>query len=135
MRSPSWLRFSQLWYSGYAFQGAVVFGTGAILMPIVVNNAGDAAKAGTVMAFFYIGQMLAPLMGALTDRTGQYQLFYLSGFILLAVGLAVFPFTTLAWFWIALAFLQGLGSGTSNTVAAMFVVEYNPKSEWDARVG
>jgi MFS family permease len=104
-------------------------------MPIVVNNAGDAAKAGTVIAFFYIGQMLAPLMGVITDRTGQHRLFYLSGYVLLAVGLALFPFTQLLWFWMGLAFLQGVGSGTSNTVAAMFIVEYNPKSEWDARIG
>jgi DHA1 family tetracycline resistance protein-like MFS transporter len=127
--------YKQSWYYGYAFQGIVVFGTGAILMPIIVNGAGDAAKAGTVMAFFYIGQLLAPLMGAITDRTGQHRLFYLSGYVLLAIGLALFPFTTLLWFWMALAFLQGVGSGTSNTVAAMFIVEYNPKSEWDARVG
>jgi len=135
MKQSSWRRYTQFWYSGYAFQGAVVFGTGAILMPIVVNNAGDAAKAGTVIAFFYIGQMLAPLMGVITDRTGQHRLFYLSGYVLLAIGLALFPFTQLLWFWMGLAFLQGVGSGTSNTVAAMFVVEYNPKPEWDARIG
>lgn len=104
-------------------------------MPIVVNNAGDAAKAGAVIAFFYIGQMLAPLMGALTDRTGAHRLFYISGYILLAIGLAIFPFTQLVWFWMALAFLQGVGSGTTNTVAAMFIVEYKPKAEWDVRIG
>ena len=135
MKQSSWRRYTQFWYSGYAFQGVVVFGTGAILMPIVVNSAGDAAKAGVVMGFFYIGQLLAPLMGAITDRTGQHRLFYLSGYVLLAIGLAIFPFTTLLWFWMALAFLQGVGSGTSNTVAAMFIVEYNPKPEWDARIG
>jgi len=131
----SWRRYTEFWYSGYAFQGAVVFGTGAILMPIVVNHAGDAAKAGIVIGFFYVGQLLAPLMGAITDRTGRHRLFYLSGYVLLGIGLALFPFTTLLWFWMALAFLQGLGSATSNTVAAMFIVEYKPKPEWDARVG
>lgn len=135
MKLPSWRRYTEFWYSGYAFQGAVVFGTGAILMPIVVNHAGDAAKAGTVIGFFYIGQLLAPLMGAITDRTGWHRPFYLSGYVLLAIGLALFPFTNLLWFWMALAFLQGLGSATSNTVAAMFIVEYKPKPEWDARVG
>jgi len=135
MTLSPWRRYSQFWYSGYAFQGAVVFGTGAILMPIVVNSAGDAAKAGTVIAFFYIGQMLAPLVGVITDRTGWHRAFYLSGYVLLAIGLALFPFTQLVWFWMALAFLQGVGSGTSNTVAAMFIVEYNPKPEWDARIG
>ncbi len=135
LRFPSLKRYGEFWYSGYAFQGAVVFGTGAILMPIVVNAAGDAARAGTVIGMFYIGQMLAPLMGAVTDRTGRHRAFYLSGYILLAAGLALFPLTKLVWFWMALAFIQGVGSGTSNTVAAMFIVEYRPKPEWDSRVG
>ena len=104
-------------------------------MPIVVNNAGDAAKAGVVIAFCYIGQMLAPLMGAIVDRIGLHRLFYFSGYVLLAIGLSVFPFTNLMWFWMTLAFLQGVGSATTNTVAAMFIVEYQPKSEWDARIG
>ena len=104
-------------------------------MPIVVNDAGNAAKAGIVIAFFYIGQMLAPLMGAIVDRTGLHRPFYFSGYVLLAIGLAVFPFTQLVWFWMALAFLQGVGSGTTNTVAAMFIVEYQPKLEWDVRIG
>jgi MFS family permease len=104
-------------------------------MPIIVNNAGDAAKAGIVVGCFYIGQMLSPLIGAITDRTGWHRAFYLSGYALLAIGLALFPFTQLVWFWIALAFIQGVGSGASNTVAAMFIVEYKPKSEWDGRVG
>ena len=135
MNLTPWRRYSQFWYSGYAFQGVVVFGTAGILMPIVVNNAGDAAKAGMVIAFFYIGQMLAPLMGTITDRTGWHRLFYLSGYVLLGIGLAVFPFTELVWFWAALAFIQGVGSGTTNTVAAMFIVEYKPKAEWDVRIG
>jgi MFS family permease len=135
MNLSSLRRYSELWYSGYAFQGAVVFGTGAILMPIIVNHSGDAAKAGMVMGCFYIGQMLSPLMGAIIDRTGWHRSFYISGFILLAIGLAVFPLTKLVWFWMGLAFIQGVGSGTSNTVAAMFIVEYKPKQEWDPRVG
>ncbi len=135
MRLPSLFRYTEFWYSGYAFQAAVVFGTGGILMPIVVNNAGNAAKAGTVIAFFYIGQMLSPLIGAITDRTGRHRLFYLAGYVLLAIGLGIFPFTSLLWFWMALAFLQGVGSGATNTVAAMFIVEYKPKKEWDTRIG
>ncbi len=127
-------RYSEFWYIGYAFQAAVVFGTGGILMPIIVNNAGNAAKAGTVIAFFYIGQMLSPLIGHLADRTGWHKPLYLGGYVLLAVGLGVFPFTSLLWFWMALAFIQGVGSGATNTVSAMFIVEYRPKNEWDRRI-
>ncbi len=135
MRNLSLFRLSELWYTGYAFQAAVVFGTGGILMPIVVNNAGNAAKAGTVIAFFYIGQMLAPLIGNITDRLGVYRTSYLAGYVLLGLGLGLFPFTSLVWFWMALAFLQGVGSGATNTVAAMFIVEFRPKAEWDRRIG
>jgi len=135
LRLSAFSRYSQFWYLGYAFQGIVVFGTGAILMPIVVNSYGDAAKAGTVVAFFYIGQLLSPLIGTLTDRTGLHRSVYLSGYILLGLGLGFFPFAHSVYFWMALAFIQGVGSGASNTVAAMFIVEYHPKAEWDARIG
>lgn len=135
MKLSSLTRYSEFWYSGYAFQAAVVFGTGGILMPIIVNKAGNAAMAGTVIAFFYIGQMMAPIIGAITDRTGMHRLFYLVGYVLLAVGLGLFPFTSLLWFWIGLAFIQGVGSGSTNTVASMFIVEYKPKGEWDQRIG
>lgn len=129
-------RYSELWYSGYLFQGIVVFGLAGILMPIVINDATkNATAAGIVIGCLYIGQLLAPLMGILADRTGWRRGFYLSGYILLAIGLVVFPFTQVLWFWIALAFLQGVGSGTTNTVASMFIVEYKPKSEWDPRIG
>ncbi len=124
------------WYLGYALQAVVVFGTGGLLIPILIaNQGGDAALAGTVMAMFYGGQLLSPLMGALTDRTGWYRLFYLTGYVLLAIGLGLFPTTDLVWFWILLALLQGIGAGTSNTVVSMFVVEFHPKQEWDTRIG
>jgi MFS transporter, DHA1 family, tetracycline resistance protein len=125
------------WYTGYALQAVVVFGTGGILMPILINDRhpGNAALAGTIMAMFYVGQLISPLMGSLTDRTGKHRLFYLAGFVLLAVGLGLFPTTSVTWFWMALALLQGVGSGTSNTVATMFIVEFRPKDQWDSRIG
>lgn len=125
---------ARLWYAGYALQGLVVFGTGGILMPIIVGQDRNAAVAGTVMAMFYVGQLAAPLAGALADRTGRHRLIFLSGFGLLALGLAVFPFTGRVWFWMILAVFQGIGSGSSNTLSAMFIVEHHPKSEWDARI-
>jgi DHA1 family tetracycline resistance protein-like MFS transporter len=135
MKMSSWRQYTQPWYYGYAFQGLAVFGTGAILMPILVNKTDDAARAGIVMAFFYMGQLISPLIGVITNRTGYHRLIYLSGYVLLAIGLVLFPVTNIFWFWMALAFLQGAGSSTSNTVAGMLIVEYNPKTEWDARIG
>jgi DHA1 family tetracycline resistance protein-like MFS transporter len=112
-----------------------VLGLAPILLPIVVDASGGAAAAGTVMGFFYVGQMLAPPLGTLTDRTGWHRTIYLAGYGLLAVGLAVFPLTGSFWFWLALAFVSGTGSAATNTVAAMFIVEWKPKSQWDTRIG
>jgi DHA1 family tetracycline resistance protein-like MFS transporter len=129
-------RECEFWYIGYAMQAIVVFGTGAILMPILINNhSNNAALAGAVIALFYVGQLLSPIMGSLTDRTGRHHLFYLVGYVLLAIGLGLFPTTSVVWFWMMLAFVQGVGSGTSNTVASMFIVEFKPKRDWDARIG
>lgn len=131
----NWKRFSQRWYFGYAFQGAVVLGIAPILLPIIVNQSGGAAQAGFVVAAFYIGQLLAPAMGMFADRTGLHRLTYLSGYAMLAVGLALFPAVTGLWFWLGLSFLQGAGSAATNTVSAMFIVEWKPKGEWDPRIG
>jgi fucose permease len=36
--------------------------------------------------------------------------------------------------WLACAFLIGFGTGASNTVASLFVVEFTPKDEWSERI-
>lgn len=131
----NWRNYSEKWYFGYAFQGAVVLGIAPILLPIVVNKAGGAAQAGVVVAAFYLGQLLAPVLGSFTDRTGLHRLVYLSGYVLLALGLAFFPLASSLPFWFGLAFLQGAGSAATNTVSAMFIVEWKPKKEWDPRIG
>jgi hypothetical protein len=46
----NWKRYSERWYTGYAFQGAVVLGIIPILLPLVVAKAGGAAQAGVVIA-------------------------------------------------------------------------------------
>jgi DHA1 family tetracycline resistance protein-like MFS transporter len=110
-------------------------GVAPILLPIVVGAASGASAAGTVVAFFFAGQLLAPTLGTLADRTERHRAIYLAGYVLLAVGLAAFPLTGSLWFWLALAFVQGAGSAATNTVAAMFIVEWKPKGEWDTRIG
>ncbi len=131
----NWKHYSERWYAGYAFQGAVVLGIIPILIPLVINKAGGATQAGIVVAAFYIGQLLAPVIGTFTDRSGLHKTVFLSGFIMLATGLVLFPEASSLPFWLVLAVLQGAGSAASNTVSAMFIVEWKPKKEWDQRVG
>ncbi|WP_201246967.1 MFS transporter [Halochromatium salexigens] len=123
------------WYGGYAFQGVVVLGTAPILLPLIVGGAAGPAQAGLVVAALYIGQLTAPMFGALADGSGRHRLIYAAGYLLLAVGLGVFPLAETVLEWFILALMQGLGVAATNTVASMFIVEFRPKAEWDRRIG
>lgn len=128
-------QFISPWYYGYAFQGAAVLGLAPILLPLVVGTALGSSAAGTVVACFYIGQLASPLLGNLADRTKAFRLIYALGYVLLAAGLTGFALADSLIFWSLLAFVQGLGSAATNTVAAMFIVEFEPKDRWDGKIG
>lgn len=128
-------QFISPWYLGYAFQGAAVLGLAPILLPLVVGGALGNSAAGMVVACFYVGQLASPLLGNFADRTHAFRLIYASGYILLAAGLAGFALVDSLLFWAVLAFVQGLGSAATNTVAAMFIVEFSPKKQWDGKIG
>ncbi|KIX10970.1 MFS transporter [Dethiosulfatarculus sandiegensis] len=128
-------KYSDKWYSGYAFQGAAVLGLIPILLPIIVAKLGGSSQAGMVVAAFYLGQLTAPFWGQITDRTGCHRLIYSLGYVLLGLGMGFFALTEDLYFWLGLAFMQGAGSAATNTVAAMFIVEFKPKQEWNPRIG
>jgi MFS family permease len=133
--ASGWRSYSEPWYAGYATQGAVVLGTAPILIPLIVGQAGGAGRAGLVVAAFYLGQLAAPLWGWLTDRTGGHRLFYGLGYVLLAAGLSLFALADATAWWVLLALMQGAGAAATNTVAALFIVEFKPKAQWDGRIG
>ena len=128
-------QFISPWYLGYAFQGAAVLGLAPILLPLVVGTALGNSAAGIVVACFYIGQLASPLLGNLADRTKAFKWIYASGYLLLAAGLTGFALVESLLFWGLLAFVQGLGSAATNTVAAMFIVEFSSQKEWDGKIG
>lgn len=128
-------RNTEKWYLGYAFQGAVVLGIAPILIPVIVGNAAGNAAAGVVVAAFYAGQLLSPLLGGIADRTGKLRSVWTFGYLALGICLALFGTTSNLAFWMILCFLQGMGAAACNTVAAMFIVEFKPKKEWDDRIG
>jgi MFS family permease len=112
-----------------------VLGLAPILLPLVVGTALGNTAAGIVVACFYIGQLASPLLGNFADRTKSFRLIYAMGYVLLAAGLTGFALVESLLFWSLLAFVQGLGSAATNTVAAMYIVEYAPKKEWDGKIG
>ncbi|MFP4396655.1 MAG: MFS transporter [Desulfonatronovibrio sp.] len=126
---------SEPWYWGYLFQGCVVLGILPILLPVIVAQSRGPAYVGLVVAMFYVGQVISPLIGKLADVTRRFALIFLGSFVLLALGLAGFVFTTNILLWCVFAFMQGAGAGAGNTTAYSFIVEFSTESEWDARLG
>ena len=123
------------WYLGYLCQGILVLGTIPILLPIIVEHYTDDAIADIIAAMFYTGQLTAPFWGKIADSTRNLGLFYLLGYIMLGIGTFFFSFLQNEAFWLLLALLQGMGTESTNTVAAMFIVEFKPKKEWNIRIG
>jgi MFS family permease len=123
------------WYLAYAILGALAYGLAAILIPLVVTNSGGSStQLGAAIAALNVGALFAPLWGWAADRSLAYRAIFLSGFMLIAAGFV--GFTVMHGFgcWLISAFLVGFGTGASNTVASLFVVEFTPESEWSQRI-
>lgn len=126
---------SEPWYWGYLFQGCVILGIAPILLPIIVAQGQGPAHVGLVVAMFYVGQVISPLIGKVADRTRQFGLIFLGSFALLALGLIGFVLVQDVFLWCLFAFIQGAGAGAGNTTAYSYIVEFHPEPEWDARLG
>jgi MFS transporter, DHA1 family, tetracycline resistance protein len=123
------------WYLAYAILGALASGLAAILIPLVVTNSGGSStQLGAAVAALNVGALFAPIWGWAADRSLAYRAIFLSGFMLIAAGFL--GFTVMHGFggWLISAFLVGFGTGASNTVASLFVVEFTPASEWSQRI-
>jgi DHA1 family tetracycline resistance protein-like MFS transporter len=123
------------WYLAYAILGALASGLAAILIPLVVTNSGGSStQLGAVIAAQNVGALFAPFWGWAADRSLAYRAIFLSGFLLIAAGFL--GFTVMHGFgaWLISAYLVGFGTGASNTVASLFVVEFTPESEWSQRI-
>ena len=131
-------QYSQTWYIGYAAQGGVGLGLAPIFLPVMVAAAFASGvgntKAGIIVAVFYFGQLFSPVFGYLADKLNWHRIIYIGSFILVGIGMGCFPFFQDMVYWIIMAMCMGLGIGAANTVAEMFIVEFQPQSEWDNRV-
>jgi MFS family permease len=52
----------------------------------------------------------------------------------MSVGFLGFSLVSGVVVWVGSAYLIGFGTGASNTVANLFVVEFSPRSEWSQRI-
>jgi MFS family permease len=134
-RHVSWRKWVEPWYVVYAILGIIIAGLIPILLPLMVNQAGNPSQVGWVMAAVSLGGLSAPLWGALTDRYHLHRWVLVVGLFLTASGLTAFTFSSRPAVWFGMALLLSIGAAGASTVANLFVVEMHPKSEWDERIG
>lgn len=130
------MKWTEPWYSAYAIVGMMVLGVAPILIPLTVENGGKngATAVGLVVAAFYAGGLLAPVLGSLADTRGWQRRVFLWLFPVMAATTAAFAFVDAVWLWAALAFVFGGSGSLSGTVAGLFVVESKPQAEWNERL-
>lgn len=123
------------WFGAYAILGASASGLAPLLVPLEISRSGGSASLiGLSVAVQNLGALTAPAWGALADHAKAYRPVFFSGFLLIAAGFALFTGLQGAGVWIGASFLVGLGSAASNTVASLFIVEFNPRAEWHRRI-
>lgn len=128
-------RWIEPWYVAYAILGALASGTAVILIPVAVTaNGGSAMQIGAAIAALNFGVLFAPFWGWISDRSRAYRSVFFSGFLLIALGFLGFAFMKGTGVWFASSFLIGFGTGASNTVASLFIVEFTPAAEWSQRI-
>ncbi len=129
------MKWFEWWYISYALIGLSGAGVVPVLAPLLIVRANGAVHIGLVMAAFSLGGLTSPLWGALADRFLIHRWLLIGGLISVAIGAAGFPQVTALSARIGLALLAGSGLAAASTVANLFVVEVNPQSEWDVRIG
>jgi MFS family permease len=128
-------RWIEPWYGAYAILGMLTSGLAVIAIPLVVTGGGGSAtEIGTAIAAQNIGALFAPFWGAIADKFKSYRVIFFLGFILIGLGFLDLSALHGLAAWSAGAFLIGFGTGASNTVASLFVVEFTPQAEWGPRI-
>ncbi|HEY1857605.1 MFS transporter [Acidocella sp.] len=128
-------RWIEPWYVAYAILGALASGLAVILIPLVVTGGGGGSTViGTAIAAQNVGALTAPFWGGVADKSKAYRRIFFGGFLLIGLGFLAFTLLHGAGAWFAGAFLIGLGTAASNTVASLFVVEFTPPAEWGVRI-
>lgn len=122
------------WFSAYALAGLLVNGIVPLLIPLTVTSRGPVAVA-VVLAAFFAGQLLAPVVGKVADRTGLQRAIFLASFPVMGAAAIGFGLSGDLPAWCVSALLAGAAAGSVQTLGSVFIVEGHPQSEWDERIG
>jgi hypothetical protein len=129
-------RYLAPWYLAYAILGLITAGMLPFLMPLMVaSTTGEPSRAAYVIAGYNIGLLAAPLLGKLAQHYQLFRPVFFGGFVALTLGLGAATQISALAGWVPLALLCGAGAGAVATVAPLFVIDFAPKEEWDARIG
>ena len=109
------LQYTEPWYLGYAFQGAVILGLAPIALPLFVGLQRGPVAAGIIVAVFYLSQFVAPWLGNLAAKFSLRHPLYILSYLLIALGCLAFPLNHALLIWVILAAVIGLGGALSNT--------------------
>src|SRR5690606_13316864 len=122
------------WFSAYALAGLLVNGIVPLLIPLTVTSRGTVAVAAALAAFFG-GQLFAPVIGKIADRTGGQRTIFLGSFPLTGVAAIGFGLSDGLLGWCVAAVVAGATAGAVQTLGSVFITEGHPEDEWDERIG
>ncbi|MDK2964314.1 MAG: hypothetical protein PWQ29_1708, partial [Verrucomicrobiota bacterium] len=129
-------RYSRPWYLAYLLLGIVTAGMIPVLLPLRIVSVSDKlSSVALVMGVYDLGLLTSPLWGMLAERRKLYRPLFLAGFLLAMIAVAVFPLMHSLSGWMIAAFVLGAGSSGAATIASLLIVDFEPSSEWEPRIG
>ncbi len=129
-------RYVRPWYLAYLLLGAVTAGIIPILFPLMISGAThNLSTVAFVMAGYNLGLLMSPVWGTVAERRRLYRTVFFGGLFLTAAATALMPFMTGLHEWLPVAFVIGAGSAAVATVATLFIVDFDPREEWEPHIG
>ena len=129
-------RFVRPWYLAYLLLGMVTAGLLPVLLPLAVEaQSHSLAAVAYVLGAYNFGLLSSPLWGMSAERTQAHRWLFVGSFLLTGTGIAALLLLKALPLWLAGAFVAGAGSGGAATLATLFVVDFAPQAEWEARIG
>lgn len=125
-------RWLEPWFGAYALTGLLVNGIVPLLIPLTTDKRGPAVT-GLVVASFFVGQLSAPVVGAIADRSGRQRQVSLGSFPVMALAAVGFGLADGPAQWMLAAVVAGSAAGAAQTTGSVFIVEGHPKPEWAMR--
>ena len=132
---PDRARALETWFLAYLVFGFTVPGLTAILLPLVVVDAGHRPfRVGAVVACQNWGVLSAPLWGWAADRFAAWRPTFALGLGITAAGFAGLAFERSLSALLACGVMLGIGTGACGTLAILLVTRTAPPGLWSRKL-